>query len=629
MTERRPRLIALADALGIERGYESALGDRWVSTRDSTREALIAAMGFDASTEAAARRSLERLDEERVPPPAASSARCLDVEERLGGRGVFGIWSNLYSLRSARNAGFGNFGDLSRLVGLAAAEGAAFVGLSPLHATTHRPERFCPYQPVSRLYRDSLYLDPERIPELATCREAQRRLGSAGFRARLSALRAAPQLDTRAVESALLELLRPLFATFRDGTGSAAQARRRAFAAWRAGEGEALAGFARFEALADHFEAESGERDWRLWPAAYRDAHSDAVRQLALRNAEAVDFHAWMQFELDRQLGEVSREGRDAGLTIGLCADLALGSAGGGSDTWCRPELFARGASVGAPPDAFTREGQDWCFPPLDPGALGRDDFAFFRRLLDANLRHAGALRLDHALGLRRLFWIPEGATPAEGAYVRQPEAQLMSELAGASLRHAALVIAEDLGTVPPGFSEEIQARGLLSTRVLLFERDEQGFHPAASYPSACLASANTHDLPPLAALSGDSDLELRRRVGQIPDAEAFEVVLEQRQSDREALLERLRAEGGLGPMDTSPDAIAGATTVFLCVTPARLVALMLDDLGGEEEPINLPGVPPERHPSWSRRMRVDLETLFSAPRARTMLDAVSRERHT
>jgi 4-alpha-glucanotransferase len=627
MTESRPGLVALAEALGIEPGYRSALDDRWVSTPDSTREALAAAMGFDASTEALALRSLERVREEAPASAPQSSARCFDVEEKLGGRRVFGLWANLYSVRSPRNAGFGHFGDLSGLVGLAAAEGAAFVGLSPLHATTHRPGLFCPYQPVSRLYRDSLYLDPERVPALAACPEAQRRLGSEVRRARLAALRAAPQLDPRASESIQLELLRPLYETFRHGGGEAAESRRRAFRVWREGEGAALTGFVRFQVLADHFEAQSGERDWRRWPVAYRDAHSAVVHELAARHADAVDFQAWVQFELDRQLEEVAREGHDAGLPIGLCADLALGSAGGGSDTWSRPELFAHGASVGAPPDAFSREGQDWCFPPLDPRSLQREGFAFFRQLLDANLLHAGALRLDHALGLRRLFWIPEGASPHEGAYVRQPEAQLMAELAEASLRHRALVIAEDLGTIPPGFSEEIQDRGLFSTRVLLFERDAQRFRPAASYPTACLASANTHDLSPLAALTGEADIALRWRVGQIPDEATFDSLREQRRSDREALLERLRAEGGLGPGDDSSDAIAAAVTVFLCATPARLVALMLDDLAGEEEPINLPGVPPERHSSWTRRMRVGIEALCTTPRARAMLDVVPRDR--
>lgn len=627
MTESRPHLAALADALGIEPGYLSALDDRWVSTLDSTREGLAAAMGFDASTEAAAQSSLAELAAAKSSGADPAAERCFDLWEKLGGEKVFGLWTNLYSVRSARSAGFGNFGDLSRLVGLAAAEGAAFVGLNPLHATTHRRQRFCPYQPVSRLYHDPLYLDAERTPELAVSPEAQRVLGSEPFRARVSALREAPQLDSHAAESIQLELLRPLYETFCQRAGTPAESRRRAFRAFRQREGAALVGFTRFQVLADHFEAQSGERDWRRWPAAYHDPRSEAVHQLAERHARAVDFYAWLQFELDRQLGDISREARDAGLVLGLGTDLALGSAGGGSDTWSRPELFAHSASVGAPPDAFSREGQDWCFPPLDPRALHRDGFAFFRHLLDANLRHAGALRLDHALGMRRLFWIPEGATPREGAYVRQPEAHLMKELALASHRHQALIIAEDLGTVPPGFSDEIQARGLLSTRVLLFERTAQSFRPAEAYPSACLASANTHDLPPLAALGGVADIELRFRVGQIPDKAAFEELCRQRHSDREALLARLREGGGLHAGDSAPDAVAAAVAVFLCATPARLVALMLDDLGGEEEPINLPGVPPERHPSWSRRMNVALEDLFATPRARAILDAVPAER--
>lgn len=625
MTDR-PRLRALAGSLGIEDGYRSALDECWVSTSDATREALAAAMGFDASSELAARRSLERLAAEVVPPSPAP-ARCFDVEEKLAGRRGFGLWTNLYSVRSSRNAGFGNLGDLTQLVRRAGTEGAAFVGLSPLHATTHRAGRFSPYDPVSRLYRDPLYLDPERIPELAHCGEARRLLGSAEFAARRSALRGAARLDPTAAESALLELLRPLHATFRAREGDAADERRRAFRGYCAAEGGELTDFARFLALADRFEAETGGRDWRRWPEPYRDAHSEAVRTFAEQRDGAIEFHAWIQFELDRQLGEVAREALEAGLTIGLCTDLALGSSGGGSDTWRQPGLFARAAKVGAPPDAFSREGQDWGFQPLNPLALRRSDYAFWCRLLESNLRHAGALRVDHALGLRRLFWIPDGAEPRDGAYVRQPEAELVARLARISRRHRALVVAEDLGTVPPGFSEEIQARGLLSSRVLLFERGADGFHAAADYPAACLASANTHDLPPLASLAGETDLELRRRVGQIPDDASLQALRAERHRDRGALVERLTRDGLLEPEDRSPDGLAAAVTAFLCATPAWLVGISLDDLAGEAEPINLPGVSAERHPSWTRRMRVGIEDLFVMPLARRMLAAVPSQR--
>jgi len=634
MAEDRPALVALARRLGVEDGYHSALDGEWVETSDAARERLVAAMGFPGETERSALRAMSDLEEARGAAPAR---RCFDAETLLGDRSVFGIFANLYSVRSEgaggrpASAGFGNLGDLADLVDLAAAEGAAFVGINPLHATLRRPGRFCPYAPVSRLFRDPLYLDPERVPELASHPEARRTLASPAWQQRAEALRRSDALDVAAAEGVLFELLRPLHSAFRSGEGDAADERRRAFAAYRDAQGPALVDFATFEALADRLEATHRERSARSWPAEFRRSDAPAVERFRAEHAAEVEWHAWLQFELDRQLDAVSRAADRAGLAVGLYTDLALGSSGGGSDVWSSPHLFARGVSVGAPPDAFSPQGQDWSFPPLDPHALGRDGFAFWRRLLDANLRHAGALRIDHALGLRRLFWIPEGGTPRDGAYVRYPTDDLLSVLADVSRSHRALLIAEDLGTVPEGFSAELQARGLLSSRVLLFERDDAGFLPSSSYPRHCLATANTHDLPPLAALIGDEDLVLRRRAGQIPDDASLERLGRERGIERRQLTRRLAADGWLRSEADPAGAedLAAAVTAFLCASPARLVGIALDDLAGEREPINLPGVPPERHPSWTRRMRDPLPAVFASSRARRIFAAVPEGRRT
>lgn len=622
----RPQLQALARRLGIEDGYRSAIDARWVATSDATREALALAMGHESSSESAAEASMARLgDEPRVA--AAEGVRAADVDALLGGHRAFGVWTNLYSVRSPHNLGVGNTGDLERLVHHAAAEGAAFVGTNPLHATTHRAGRFCPYTPVSRLFKDPLYLDPQRIPELETCAGARRVLASDAWRARTLKLRDVDRLDAHAVADAQSELLEPVYASFASGSGTRADARRRAFADYRAAFGRDLREFATFTALADHFEREGRGRGWQGWPERFRRPDSGAVRDFAARSAAVIERHTWAQFELDRQLGDVARAAREAGLAIGLYADLALGSDAGGSDVWSRSELFVRGVNVGCPPDAFAPGGQDWCFPPLDPHALRREQLAFWETLLDANLRHAGALRIDHALGLRRLFWIPAGRPASEGAYVRYPEPELLGVLAAASRSRNALLIAEDLGTVPEGFSEALQRRGLLSSRVLLFERDARGFHPAARYPRACLATANTHDLPPLAALEGDADLRLRRRVGQIPDDAALEASRDQRRRDRDALRERLVGDGFLARGAEDPAASAAGVTAFLCDSPAALVGIALDDLAAETEPINLPGVAADRHPSWTRRMSLPLDAIFATPHARGQLDAIPAAR--
>jgi 4-alpha-glucanotransferase len=699
---QRPSLRALAGCAGILDGYRSALDGSWVETLDDTREALLAAMGFDASGEAVARGALAELEAERVTTrleplcvvvagrpearrlalragadtspadPVALAieteegatfetearldssgglelpelapgcytivvrlgvagaaleleqqryvvpARCITVEECLGGDVGFGVWANLYSVRSETNWGFGNLGDLISLVRHAGREGAAFVGLNPLHVLA--PGAVCPYLPLSRLFRHPLYLDPGSIPELARCPDALRRVESDAFRARLARLRASDRLDAGAISAALDETLTALHRCF--AAGVCGEGRGQAFARYREVQGQVLTDFATFAALADHLASQGHSRDWRNWPEGFRSPAAPSVRAFRDAHPAVVERHAWIQFELDRQLGEAAREGAKAGLGLGLYTDLALGSDPGGSDAWAFPRLLVRGVRVGAPPDAFSREGQEWGFPPADPAAMRRDGHRLWVRLLRAGFRHAGALRLDHAMGLKRLFWIPEGRPPAEGAYVRYPDDELLGIVALESQRHGAAVIAEDLGTVPEGFSEQLGERGILSSRVLLFEREAGAFRGASRYPPRCLVTANTHDLPPLAALAGELDLELRRRAGHLPDDAALV-------AERGALLERLRADGWLDADSPSDAELAAAVTAFLCATPAALVGVSLDDLAAEHEPVNLPGVAPERHPSWTRRLRVSLDDLWHGATARACLAAIPSRRRT
>lgn len=542
--------------------------------------------------------------------------RCTSVEERLGERGGFGLCANLYSVRSQANWGFGHLGDLAALTERAAREGAAFVGLNPLHALP--PGGVCPYLPLSRLFRYPLYLDPERIPELARCPDAQRRLENTGFRAELARLRATDRLEAGAVGSLLDDVLPTLHGAF--VAGVCGPERAHAFARYRAEQGRALDDFATFSALADHLDRQGAGRDWRRWPQGFRSPKGAAVEAFRADHGDEIDRHAWVQFELDRQLGAVAAE---ADLPLGLYTDLALGSDPAGSDAWAFPDLFAAGARAGAPPDAFSRDGQEWGFPPLDPAALRRDGHRFWTRLLGAGFGHAGALRIDHAMWMARLFWIPEGRPPGEGAYVRYPADELLGILALESQRHGAVVIAEDLGTVPEGFAEQLGQRGILSSRVMLFEREGDAFRSADRYPARCLVTANTHDLPPLAALEGDEDLELRFRAGHLTDEEALGQARTERAASRSALVARLREDGWLESEAPEPAEMGAAVTAFLASTPARLFGLALDDLACEREPVNLPGVPPERHASWTRRLGPELDELWRSAHAQACLAAV------
>jgi len=540
--------------------------------------------------------------------------RAFQLEEVLGADRAFGILANLYSLRGA-GFGHGHLGDLAALARFAGAQRADFVGTNPLHAVPNQGLDFSPYSPTSRLYRNALYLDPEAVPELATCEAARRLLDEPALRLRREALQRADRIDHEAVARALAPVLRALHAGFRAGADAA---RAEAYADYCRREGTALDDFATFEVLCGLLAAPGAPplRAWWQWPEAYRDPRSAAVAALAKAHELEVDFQRWLQFELDRQLGRVACAARDAGCRIGLYPDLALGAARASADTWMEPRAFARGANIGAPPDDYAPEGQDWGLPPLHPQRLREDGYRFFARVLRASFAHAGALRLDHAMSLVRLFWIPDGRPGSEGAYVAYRPDELLGVLALESRRVRALIVAEDLGTLPPELPGLLADWGLLRSAVTRFEREADGrYRPARDYPPHALASLETHDLPPLPGFLDGTDLALRRKAGALASDAELAAAKAERSAEVRAFRARL-AEDGLLPDATraSPDEVSLAAHAFLAGTPSRLVAASLDDLAGEHEPVNLPGVAPERHRSWSRRMAEPLAALLRSP---------------
>jgi 4-alpha-glucanotransferase len=339
-----------------------------------------------------------------------------------------------------------------------------------------------------------------------------------------------------------------------------------------------------------------------------------------------VDFHRWLQFELDRQLAAAAARGHEGGMPLGLYQDLAIGTSPAGSDPWAFPEIFLRGVSVGAPPDEYARMGQNWGLPPLDPRRLAESGYDYFVRLVRSGLRHAGALRIDHVLGFFRQFWIPEGMPGSEGAYVAFPTDDLFGILALESTRAGALVVGEDLGTVPPQVPGVLQRWGVLSSRVMQFERGENGSYRGASqYPALALATADTHDMATLEGFWSGHDVGLRARVGlmeewQLHDASNW------RAHERWELVRMLRGEGVLAhDRDPSPLEVRAAVHRFLRRTPSWLVGLSLEDLVGEVEPVNMPGVPQERFASWTRRLSVPLEELDTRDDVRAAVGSEER----
>jgi 4-alpha-glucanotransferase len=715
----RPALRALADRVGILPSYLDQNGRDVRQTTDASREALLAALGHDASTERAAAQRLGGLElaerarlvapvqvwreyEQAQPtlrvslPPELARGRlrwevelaledggvkrsegeiapggeadplelplpgkpptgyhdvrlrlrgevderraqqtlilaprtCFTVAECLGKPSAFGLWTNLYTVRRRQDWGFGDLGTLRECLRLCADVGGAFVGVNPLHATLGRGSGISPYSPMSRIFKSPLYLEMDAIPELSESAEARALLAESGFRTSLAALRAAPMLDYAQLQKLREPVLRALHRTFRARHEPGGTPRGRAWLGFQQRWRDTLTDFATFTALRASLERKDPLLgDFARWPTALQDPRSSEVKQFRVEHADEIGFHAWLQFELDRQLSEVMAFGRAARLPVGLYEDLAIGSAPDSGDAWSFPGLFVRGATIGAPPDDYSSTGQDWGLPPLDPTRLRADGYRYWILVLRAALAHAGALRIDHVMGLFRLFWIARGRPGSEGAYVRYPADDLLGILALESRRHSALIVGEDLGTVPEEVPGALASWGILSSRVLYFERDDwTGFHPAKAYSSRALVTANTHDLPPLAGYWNDRDLVLRRAVGQIASDEELAAARARRDAERAALLHRLVEEGCMSGEQAlaGPTERCAAVNSFLCRTPAPLVGVSLDDLAGETEPVNLPGVPVEKYPSWSRRMRRRIDEIAASPDTQQALAGLS-----
>lgn len=552
--------------------------------------------------------------------------RCWSPSDALGDASVFGLIANLYTIRSDANWGVGDLSDLATLAEWGGGVGADFVGVNPLHALLNRGTDISPYSPVSRLFRNPIYIDVMRVPELRDAPELAERMTSAEFAAELDALRETPSVryeQVMGVKGLALDALHRVFLSRVRGSGDD---RDREYDAYRSANDPALTRFATWMAI-----AESGRGyDWRVWPAEFRHPESATVLQFARDHESRVDFHRWAQFELDRQLGEAASDARTAGMRIGLYPDLAIGTSPAGADTWAFPELFVGGVSVGAPPDPYAASGQNWGLPPIAPRALRRNRYEYFVNLLRSGFRHAGALRIDHVIGLFRLFWIPDGFSGANGVYMRYPADDLLGIIALESVRHRALVVGEDLGTVPAEVPPALASWGILSSKVLYFERDHSGnFNPASSYPPLSLATANTHDMPALSGFWNGVDIDVRRQVGLIATNDDAHRAHAERSGERDALLRRL-VDDRVIPEPRSVKSLAelrGAVHTFLCRTPARLVGISLDDLAGEVQPVNVPGVGPDKYASWTRKMRDTLEAITISDDTFAALRCDGRER--
>lgn len=542
--------------------------------------------------------------------------KCWLPESYEQGAGHWGLAAQLYLLQSEQNWGLGDFADLRRLVEVSAKRGCEVIGLNPLHQMIlDNPEHASPYSPLTRLYLNVLYIAVPEVPGCSGSAAVRDLVESPEFQARLAACRDAPNVDYSAVVALKLEALRILHAVF----VKSAPEDRLGFQSFRDEKGVSLRRASIFQALRQHFAAEDpAQADWHNWPAEFRDAASRAVERFAEEHAYEIDFLDWLQWVADLQLAEAAQAAEKAGMAIGLYRDLAVGCDRSGAETWANPHAFLAGAQVGAPPDIFNPAGQDWGLPPFHPNALREEAYSSFVELIRANMRHAGGLRIDHVMGLQHLYCIPEGCTPAEGAYVGYPLDDLVGILALESQRQRCLVVGEDLGTVPEGFREKMAAANILSYRVLFFEQDwdNGGFLPPEDYPRLALAVAGSHDLPTLVGWWEGRDIERKNRLGLYPSDDEARSQRERREQDRASILEALRKEGVLqADGEISAEQFAIAAHEFLARCGSALVVPQLDDLLGEADQVNVPATFLE-NPNWRRKYRMTLEEIASGEEA-------------
>lgn len=527
----------------------------------------------------------------------------------------WGVIVQLYTLRSERNWGIGDFSDLKLLVKESAAAGADMVGLNPLHALRYPVEHHCsPYSPSDRRFLNPLYIDPEAEAEFPGY--------SSELKQTLAKLRSQTKVPYAAVYNAKMAVFKEMYAVFVSSEVEANSERAQKFAAFVEESGSALQDYCLYQVLAT-------VTDQRI------DELSEEERDAAAaRYAELVSFQAYLQWLANDQLQACQNLAVASGMSIGLMRDLAVGADGGGAEVSTNLDLFCREAAVGAPPDPLAEKGQNWGLPPMDPATLRLSEFRHLINLYQANMAHCGALRIDHAMALMRLWWCPPGKTADFGAYVYYPFREMLGLLKLESVRNQCLVIGEDMGVVPAEFREAISAAKVFTNKLFYFEKDHQGqFRLPGEYDPHSLAMLTNHDVPTLASWWLGSDLDLRRELDLLEEGIDFEQVVAQRQAEKLGMLEWLSKLNLVKPEQyeellSQPlsEYLASAILHGASQCASQIFVVQLEDLELLEDPVNVPGTSTE-YANWQRKLAVNLEQLFSEQRVQHLLSAIATER--
>lgn len=555
---------------------------------------------------------------------AVAPRQCMGVADFGARRRRWGITVQVPSLRRRGDGGIGDFGAVEQLVPALARHGADAIALSPAHAGFSAwPDRLAPYSPSSRLMRDPLLADPRSVFDSQTIDGVTALCDLAETYA---ALESAPQIDPGPAARAKLLLFRGLFACLEPS------GRRAAFDQWRASQGPLVRQHAVFEALHARFSrGPEPVSHWRSWPSDFRDPASALVARFAAEHAADVEFGEFLQWMAECSIATAQAAARQAGMAIGLIADLAVGTDSAGSHAWSRQHDLLLGLRIGAPPDPLNVKGQDWGLAALSPRTLRRDGFRPFIELLRANLAGVGGLRIDHVFGLQRLWLIADGTDANEGAYVQYPLKDLLRLLALESWRHGALIIGEDLGTMPDGFQQHLIDAGLMGMRVMWFQRDSGYFIEPARWPEATVAMTSTHDLPTVAGWWSGRDLEWRARLDLLDPDQTEAQAQSERAHDRRALWDAFIHAHAVAPQEPPPPAdhgaeVARAAASFIGRTPCALALLPIEDVLAVTEQPNIPGTVDE-HPNWRRRLEGEAQSLLEDAVPTAVLSALQRAR--
>ncbi|TKF21605.1 4-alpha-glucanotransferase [Vibrio genomosp. F6] len=537
------------------------------------------------------------------------------------GKKMWGPSVQLYTLRTQHNWGIGDFGDLKQLVSDIASRGGDFVGLNPIHSLfPANPEGASPYSPSSRRWLNILYIDVSSVPEFALSAEAQQQVGSADFQQRLQKARESHWVNYTEVAALKMSVLPLLFNEFKTRHLDKNTERAMAFLDFIELGGESLIHQAAFDALHAELHAENSDMwGWPVFPEKYRRFENSAVQKFIADNQDKVQLYMYLQWLADAQINEAQALAEEKGMAVGLYRDLAVGVADSGSETWADNGNLVMDASIGAPPDILGPLGQNWGLPPLNPQVLEETSYDAYVQLLRANMKHCGALRIDHVLGLLRLWWIPKGEDATKGAYMYYSVQDMLAILALESHRYQCSVIGEDLGTVPDEIVDILADAGVHSYKVFFFETAEDGgFISPEHYASQSMSALCTHDMPTLRGFWHCDDLKTGREIGLYPDEAQLETLFSDRLECKQGILDSVAWHGflpeGVGrdasqvPMDSY---LSEALQVHVAAGSSTLLSVQLEDWLEMDKPVNIPGTVNE-YPNWRRKLTMNLDEVFS-----------------